>query len=258
MNMLTNLKIHSRMSDRKRVKTDDDDTRSVPTTIQVRVAALVENPTDRCSLDLLESTVQWSATSHIVGPGDMVKITTRGSMWYGRSGWIDRIDSDEDGTYVIHIEDSPEQVFAARLHRGDFIYTHCRRMGYEWSAEQQHRDRAMAEFLAASGREKDRIARAREDATAEDPHVDQDGKYIRIGDIVAIDDEDHEFDKWICMVEAVGPHSMLKLHLGMPPTREQATRDEYEERRKERPRNRFVDARAQSVRLDGAVTPIEK
>ena len=243
------------MSGNKRTKTDEMATAPRPPGVHVNVAALVENARDRCSLNLLESTVQWVTTSHIVGPGDMVKITTRGTTWYGRSGWIDNV---EDGTYVIHIEDAPEKVYAVRLCRGGFVYTYCRRTGYERNADQQHRDRAMAEFIAASGHEKDRIARAREDATAEDPHVDQDGKIIRIGDIVAIDDEDHEFDKWICMVEAVGPRSYLKLHLGMPPTREQATRDEYEERRKERPRNRFVDARAQSVRLDGAVTPIEK
>ena len=124
--------------------------------------------------------------------------------------------------------------------------------------DQRRRDVATINFLEDSRREQDRLASMQQHATADIDHKDMNGNMIMIGDIVAIDDEEHKYDKWICMVDAVGSRSLVKIYLGIPPTNTGATKEQYEERRKERPRDRVVTARTSSVRLDGVVTPIEE
>ena len=116
------------MSENKRVKTNEEATRPIPPSIHFDVAELTENPTDRCSVELLESTMHWVATSHIVGPGDTLKITTRESDWKDHVGWINR--ELNNGMYEILVRPEPEQIFRERLCRGGFECTGQRRVYY--------------------------------------------------------------------------------------------------------------------------------
>ena len=234
------------------VKTEEESDEAAMA-LQVDPVEYIGARRDRCSLNLVDAVLNWAQMSHHIGVGEVVRITDPKHHFHTGTGYIKKVN--EDGTYDVHLEESESETFLEKVQRAQISGCLCKRAKSKLDAATEYKYEAFREVRKAMDIEDDRIKRCAEHVSYSNLQLDKNGKKLYMGDLVHIEDEDHEYNKWIGRIESLGPGKWAIVALGMPPAEEREDDEKDEELRSNRPSEMRKQVLADKVRLVGANIP---